>query len=276
VKLTKLALAQYYEQIADWILPHVVDRPLTVVRCPEGHQKKCFYQKHVTEQMQPAIDSVRIKEKSGQADYICIKNLAGVISLVQFGVLEMHPWGSRVDRYDRPDRLVFDLDPDPSVKFARTVAAARLLRDKLAAFELQSFVKTTGGKGLHVVVPLTRRNDWDEVRKFSELLARSIVREQPDSYVANIRKEKRKNRVLIDYLRNAQGATSVAAYSSRARDGAPVAVPLRWEELNDKLKPGSYTVASVPQRLSSLKSDPWLGFTELRQAITKVMLQDLQ
>jgi len=272
-KVTKQALAEYYVQVAEWILPHVVDRPLSLVRCPAGRAGKCFYQKHVSDAMGAQIHSVTIEEKQGQGEYVYIRDLAGLIALVQVSVLEIHPWGSRVDRYDRPDRIVFDLDPDASMPFADTVAAARQVRQRLSAVELESFAKTTGGKGLHVVVPLVRRNTWDEVRTFAEATARGLVASDPDRYVANMRKEKRRKKIFIDYLRNAQGATSVAPYSTRARAGAPVATPVHWDEL-DGVTPDGYTISNVVQRLARRKRDPWPGFDDVRQSLTRAMLRE--
>jgi len=273
-RLTKLALAEYYEAVADWILPHVVERPLSIVRCPGGRHKKCFYQKHVAEGMGNAVHGITIRGKLEEGEYLYIKDLAGLVSLVQFGVLEIHPWGSCTDRYDTPDRLVFDLDPGPGVAFGDVVEAARLVRERLESYDLRSFVKTTGGKGLHVVVPLLRRNTWDEARRFSKTVARAIAAEAPDRYTANMRKDQRKKKVFIDYLRNARGATSIAPYSTRARESAPVSTPLDWNELSASLAPAGYTMANISHRLSSLRSDPWAGFSQQRQGLTKRMLSE--
>jgi bifunctional non-homologous end joining protein LigD len=275
--ITKQELALYYEAVADWILPHVEDRPLTVVRCPEGHEKGCFYQKHASAGQPGAIRLVPIQEDgaSKAEDYLMVDSLQGLVSLVQMGVLEMHTWGSRTRRLEFPDQAVFDLDPDPAVPWERVVEAARLLRERLEGLGLESFLKTTGGKGLHVVVPLAARQGWEEVKEFTRLVALRLSAEFPDRYVATMSKARRRGKIFIDYLRNGRGATAVAAYSSRARRGAPVSTPVRWEELDHRLRPDAYTVRNLPQRLQRLRRDPWEGFGRRRQSITKTAWRDL-
>lgn len=273
---TKIELARYYEAVADWILPFLTHRPLTLVRCPRGHQKGCFYQRHMSESPPEAVEMIRIQEKKGEEPYIYIKDLTGLIGLVQLGALEFHPWGCRIDRIERPDQIIFDLDPSPEVSWDGVVEAARTVGDRLAGLGLQSFIKTSGGKGLHVIVPLTRRFDWDEVKNFAQAIAKTIAREDPDRYVATMSKEKRKGKVFIDYLRNSRSATSVAAYSTRSRVGATVSTPIRWDELTPSLKPDGYSIENLPQRLSSLKGDPWEGFWDVRQSITKGMKRELE
>ncbi|MFW6333142.1 MAG: DNA ligase D [Thermodesulfobacteriota bacterium] len=272
---TKIELARYYEKIADWVLPHLVDRPLTLVRCPQGHQKGCFYQRHMSEGPPEGVETIMIEEKKGKGAYLFIRDLPGLISLVQLGALEFHPWGCRIDRIERPDQVIFDLDPSPEVSWDRVVEAARTVGDRLESLGLQSFVKTSGGKGLHVVLPLTRRSDWDEVKTFAQAVAKDIADNDPDHYVATMSKQKRKGKVFIDYLRNSRGATSVAAYSTRSRTGAPVSAPIRWNELAPSLKADAYTIENLPNRLSSLKGDPWDGFWNVRQSITKKIQKKL-
>ncbi len=231
--LTKRDLATYYESIAGWILPHVANRPLMVVRCPEGYQKKCFYQKHANETVPAAVKAVEIQETAKEpARYLMVDDLAGLIALVQMDVLELHVWGARADRIETPDRMVFDLDPDERLPWRVVVAAGKLVRDRLATLGLASWVKTTGGKGLHVVVPLTGANSWEEVKNFSQAIAQSLAKEAPDQYTSKMSKAGRENKIFIDYLRNSRGATAVAAYSTRARSRATVSVPLSWEELS--------------------------------------------
>lgn len=268
--VTKLALAEYYETIADWILPHVARRPLSVVRCPRGSQEECFYQKHLGEGWPEPVYGIDIEEKGGgTVPYLAVRDLEGLVSLVQFGVLEIHPWGCREDRIERPDRLIFDLDPGSQVPWKRVLEAARRLRDVLAQLELESFVRTTGGKGLHVVVPLVRRSSWDEVKDFAKAVAESVEKQEPGSYVTNVRKEKRRGKILVDYLRNSRGSTAVASYSTRARRGAPVATNLAWEELDSLASAAAYDIASLPRRLAALEDDPWAGFSEPSQSITR-------
>jgi bifunctional non-homologous end joining protein LigD len=270
--ITKHDLALFYESIAEWVLPHVVKRPLSVVRCPQGHHKECFYQKHVTDALPDAVHGVQVEEEQGSNEYILINDLKGLISLVQMGVLEIHPWGSRADSLERPDLITFDLDPDPDVPWEDVVNAAKLMRAHLENLGLESYVKTSGGKGLHVVVPLIRRAGWDEVKAFAKAVATDLLKVAPDKYLATASKAKRKGKVFIDYLRNMRGATAVAAYSTRARAGAPVATPLSWEELSVDVKADTYTLENVPRRLHALKADPWEGFFKPSQQLTKTIL----
>lgn len=268
---TKADLARYYERVADLILPHVRHRPLSLVRCPRGHEEACFYQKHLTDSMSEPIRGIDVEEKDGPATYVGVDNVEGLVTLVQLGVLEIHPWGSRADRLDRPDRLVFDLDPGEGVGWSAIVDAAHRLRQRLEDLELISYVRTTGGKGLHVVAPLVRRAGWDEVKAFARDVARGFARRDPDRFVATASKAERRGRIFIDYLRNDRGATSIATYSTRARPGAPVATPLRWDELADLPRPDHYTIDNVRGRLKKLRRDPWKGFDDLRQSVTKTM-----
>jgi bifunctional non-homologous end joining protein LigD len=275
--LTKLDLARYYQAVAGRLLPHLRDRPLSLVRCPSGSEGQCFYQKHLGEGFSAAVERVEIEEKDGGVEPYGVANSpAAVVALVQMGVLEIHTWGARRDRLERPDRMIFDLDPDEGLPWERVLEAARELRDRLAELGLTSFVKTTGGKGLHVVVPLRRRHGWDEVKEFSAAVAEERVRRRPDRYVATAAKEKRAGRVFIDYLRNTRGATAVAPYSTRAKPGAPVSTPLAWEELGPDLRSDRYTVANLPARLAALDRDPWQGYAAVRQSLTRELRSELR
>lgn len=274
--LTKLDLARYYETVADRLLPHLEGRPLSLVRCPAGRERSCFYQKHLGEGFPEAVERVEIEEKDGATGlYGVAGSLAAVVSLVQMGVLEIHTWGCRRDRLERPDTVVFDVDPAPGLAWEAVVEAATELRATLDGLGLVSFVKTTGGKGLHVVVPLVRRHGWDEVKDFSHAVAERLVRRRPDRYLATASKEKRRGKIFLDYLRNTRGATAVAAYSTRARAGAPVATPLGWDELAGDVRSDTYTVANLPRRLTALAADPWEGFFGLRQSITRGTRKEL-
>ncbi|MCX5771817.1 MAG: DNA ligase D [Candidatus Hydrogenedentes bacterium] len=278
--ISKRGLAEYYEEVADWILPHIVGRPMMLVRCPKGRHKNCFYQKHINETLPEPIRGIEVMEKGGPTIYIAIDDLAGLIALVQFGALELHPWGSNEKKIEQPDRITFDLDPGPDVPWDAVVTAAHLVRDRLEEAGLRSFVKTTGGKGLHVVAPLKPSRarggaDWDEVKSFTKAIADGIVREDRSRYIATMSKAKRAGKIFVDYLRNSRGATAVAAYSTRARQGAPVATPLRWDELTPDMRPDKYTIQNLPQRLKTLKSDPWDDFFEIRQSLTAVMRKKL-
>jgi bifunctional non-homologous end joining protein LigD len=273
--ITKRELALFYEKIADRILPHLAGRPLTLVRCPQGHQKECFYQKHVGENLPDWVRRVPIKEGGSVGKYVVIDSLPGLIALVQMGVLEIHTWGSRVDRIEQPDRVTFDLDPDAELPWARVIEAARALRRKLAGLGLNAFVKTTGGKGLHVVVPIVRKYRWDEIKPFCKSLAESMTREEPERYLATMSKAKRKGKIFIDYLRNGRGATAVAAYSTRAKSGAPVSVPVSWEEVAAGIRPDQFNVRNLAGRLSRLRKDPWENYESSRRSITAAMMKEV-
>jgi bifunctional non-homologous end joining protein LigD len=272
IGVTKAELAQYYAEVADAMLPHVARRPLMLLRCPEGRRASCFFQKHASRGMPSAIHEVSIREEEGVARDIFVEDAEGLAALVQISSLEIHVWGALVDDVDRPDRLVFDLDPDRGVDFARVVDAAHRLRERLRAVGLESFARTTGGKGLHLVCPITRKVDWTHAENFCRTIAESLVRDDPTSFVATMSKAKRRGKIFIDYLRNARGATSIASYSARAREGAPVATPVVWKEVTAALRPERFTVRTVVERLSKV-GDPWPGFFELRQSIAPSALK---
>lgn len=265
--LTKRDLAEYYAAVAARMLPHVRHRPLTLVRCPQGRARACFYQKHPGAAVPDVVKRVEVPESEGTGVQLMIDDLRGLIALVQIGVLEFHVWGARVEALERPDRVVFDLDPDPTVDWPRVVEAARELRARLAGMKLTSFVKTTGGKGLHVVVPIAPVAPWAEVKAFAQSVARAMAQEAPHAYTTNMRKAERKGRIFIDYLRNERGATAVAPYSTRARPGAGVATPIDWRELSASLDPRAFNVRTVPARLSRRRRDPWQEMDALRQAL---------
>ncbi|HEU0094316.1 MAG TPA: DNA ligase D, partial [Vicinamibacteria bacterium] len=273
--ITKRDLARLFESIADWILPHVKGRPLTLVRCPEGAEKGCFYMKHSGVWAPEALRRVKIQEKTKVGEYLVVDDLQGLVSLVRMGILEIHTWNALADDIERPDRVVFDLDPDPSVGWDRVTLAALALRERLHALSLECFVKTTGGKGLHVVVPLRPASTWDESFSFSRALSEEMEREKPQAYTTSMPKAQRRGRILIDYLRNNRGNTSVAAYSTRARPGAPVSAPITWEELRRGIEPDQFHVGNIRARLESLKADPWKGYGTARQRITPAVRRRL-
>lgn len=274
--ITKFDLAAYYAAIADWIMPHVENRPLSLVRCPEGRSKECFFQKHPGMGTSKVLRRIPVKEKKGTSDYLVADDITGVVSLVQIGVLEIHLWGSKADDIERPDRLIFDLDPDPAVSWPMVIKGAQRLGEFLADLGLVSFVKTTGGKGLHVVVPITRRQEWDDAKAFCRAVTEAMVRRWPADYTATMSKAQRTGKVFIDYFRNDRGATSIAAYSTRARAGAPVSVPLEWDELSPKLRSDHFNIKNLPRRLETLKRDPWADISKTRQSITAAMLKKLR
>ncbi|MBV8203236.1 MAG: DNA ligase D [Acidobacteria bacterium] len=270
-KLTKRDLAQYYERIARWVLPQLANRPLVLVRCPEGQAGECFYHKHVGEQFPETVLRVAVEEGGKTVSYGAIDSLPGLISLVQMGVLEVHIWGAHRDDVERPDYAVFDLDPDVGLPWEQVVQAALGLRDQLAGTGLRSFLKSTGGKGLHVVLPLSRRHTWDEVKGFTRAVAEGMAASEPDRFTTNPLKARRKGRIFVDYLRNGRGATSIAAYSTRSRPGAPVSTPLAWEELEGDVRADTYTIENLPDRLEALAADPWREMSKVKQSITAAM-----
>jgi bifunctional non-homologous end joining protein LigD len=268
--ITKLDLASYIESTAERMLPHVKERPLMLVRCPEGRTGGCFFQKHPGFSVPPAVRQITVRESKGNATYLAVSSVAGLVGLIQVGVIEIHIWGAREDRQDAPDRIVFDLDPDPTVPWPRTVRAALDLRERLRALGLESFPKTTGGKGLHVVAPFRRGPSWEDVAQVGTAVAASMIQDDPDGFTATLSKARRRGKILIDTLRNRRGATWVAPYSPRAREGAPVSMPLAWSEVTPKLKPSAFTVRTAALRLR--KKDPWAGFSKVSQSLPRVRL----
>jgi bifunctional non-homologous end joining protein LigD len=263
--VTKQDVIDHYLAVAERMLPHVANRPLSLVRCPDGTAKKCFFQKHASDGFPKALKKVSIRDKSGREDYLYIDDVQGLIAAVQVSGLELHVWGSSIDDVERPDRLVFDFDPDEDLAFAKVRDAARDMRAQLKKVGLESFPMVTGGKGVHVVVPLKPGHSWDQHRDFAEAFARVMAEEAPDLYVANMSKAKRKGRIFIDYLRNQRGATAIAPFSTRARATATVAVPVSWQALG-KLKnahPADVTSAAKFGR----GRDPWAGYFTLKQKL---------
>ena len=274
-KISKLTLAEFYARISQWILPHLVNRPLTLVRCPEGGQGKCFYQKHANATVPTDIGRIEIQEKEGTVIYMNANTLPAVIGLVQMGVLEFHTWGSYSDKPECPNRITFDLDPDPQLAWEHMIFAAKLLRARLDALGLKSFLKTTGSKGLHVVIPLLRKHSWDEVKLFAKAVAEEFARADPQRFTAKMTKSLRAGKIYIDYLRNSREATAIAAYSTRAKPHAPVSTPLFWEELDDIPRSDFYTVKTLITRLESLKKDPWADYAKVKQSLTVAMKKEL-
>jgi bifunctional non-homologous end joining protein LigD len=266
--ITKRQVAEYYAQVAPWILPHVAGRPLVLVRCPEGVAGPHFFQKHPPAGLPNTVERIQLREKNGIEAYLVARDLPGILPLIQFGVLEFHVWGARADNIERPDQIVFDLDPDAGLPWKQVTGAAVMLREALAHLGLVSFVKTTGGKGLHVVSPIERRSDWPEVKSFCKALTDVCVNAAPTQFTSNMSKAQRRGRIFIDYLRNDRGASAIAPYSTRAREGAPVAAPLAWEELSRIDGAASYSIVNIIDRLTRLKRDPWERFFDVKQSIT--------
>lgn len=266
-RLTKGDVADYYRQMARWILPEVARRPLSLLRCPDGVDKPCFFQKHHGTGLGDAVEAIPLEQKSGREDYLYIEDTEGLLQLVQMNTLELHPWGASVDDPEHPDRLVFDLDPGEGVTWAAIKAAARDVRDRLQEIGLESFVRLSGGKGVHVVVPLTPKADWAQAKDFCESFAQAMAEHAPDRYVATMSKAKRTGVIFIDWLRNARGATSVCSWSLRARPSAGVAVPLRWEELGRVTAADAFALPKALQRAQKLKKDPWEGIDQVKQVL---------
>jgi bifunctional non-homologous end joining protein LigD len=269
--ITKRELGEYYELVAERMLPHVRNRPLTLVRCPEGTKKPCFFQKHPGDGTPKEIRLVQVPEGDGTAPYGVIDDVQGLFALVQVGALEIHTWGSHADTAENPDLLVLDLDPDPSVPFARVADAAHELRRVFEGAKLESFVKTTGGKGLHVCVPIRPELSWDEAKGFCRRIAEELVKSAPDRYVATASKSKRRGKIFIDYLRNGRGATFVAPFSTRARSGAPIALPLEWDEVHGELDPSAFTLRAVRERLSRGGADPFQRMPSLAPSLKRLV-----
>jgi bifunctional non-homologous end joining protein LigD len=266
--LTKRGLFDYYTSVAEWMLPQIVDRPLSLLRCPNGRKGACFFQKRPPQGLSQAVKRMKIRIKEETAEHLIVNDLEGVLSLVQFGALELHAWGSRAKDVGRPDRIVFDLDPDEALPWSSVVDAAELLRDLLAEFDWESFVKTTGGKGLHVVAPLSPKHEWPEVKAFAKSIADLLAAVAPDRYTSTVSKAARGGKIFVDYLRNDRGSTSVVAYSTRARENAPVSMPVSWRELRSLTGSRDFNVENAPARLASLKHDPWAEINSVRQSIT--------
>ena len=272
--ITKFDLAAYYDAVRDHILPFVAERPLSMLRCPEGIGGQCFFQRHIAREQSPYLFDTGIPVKGRNEDYLMIKDAKGLITLVQWGVIEMHPWGCKADRPNLPDKIIFDLDPDPDVAWADVIDAVKEVRTRMDEFGLKSFLKTTGGKGLHITVPLTPKHEWPTIKAFARAVAQSMEHDAPDRFIATMSKEKRKGRIFVDYLRNELTATAVAPYAVRARPSATVATPLAWDELTTDLKSSAFTIATVPERLKTI-NDPWADYFEAGQVIRDEILEAL-
>ena len=274
--VSKADLAQYYAAVAEELLRWARSRPLSLVRCPDGSDSQCFYQKHPGASFAADLPRVPIEELQGTEDYLYLETPADVVKLVQAGVLEFHAWGSKIDDLERPDQLVFDLDPAPDVAWAYTKKTAGDLRALLSELGLACFLRATGGKGLHVVVPLTPASDWETAKAFSKGVAEVLVAGDPKHLTTALSKSKRGGKLFIDYLRNARGATAICNFSTRSRAGAPVATPLRWDELPRLESASGHDINNIRRRLASLKSDPWAAFEKSRRPLTEVLAKGVE
>ena len=274
---TKVDLALYYVSIADAVLPYLDGRPLTLVRCPDGISGETFYQKRAGFWTPPQVRRFPVPARS--EEHLYVDSVPGLVALAQAGILEIHPWNSRVARLEEPDQVIFDLDPDEALPFSRVTSAARRVRALLSERGLESFVKTTGGKGLHVCVPLVPERGWEELEEFTRAVALRLARDEPESFTANMAKAQRKGKIFVDYLRNVRGANAVGAFSTRARKGAPVSVPVDWDELDRLSGPTDFTVAEVPLRVLGFGSggaaDPWARYHQVQQRVPASLTRGL-
>lgn len=269
--VTKQAIADYYTDVSKFMLPHVTHRPLALVRCPNGRGSKCFFARNHHPSMPEQVVGVNITYGNGRPEeHVAIHDLDGVIALVQMGVLEIHTWGCRDDDIEHPDQVIFDLDPGPDVTWKRVVEAARVVKRTLDELRLPTFLKTSGGKGLHIVIPLKPTIDWDSAKEFCGTIANDLARRGPEMFVANMRKDLRGGKVYIDFHRNGRGATAVAPYSTRAREGAPVSMPISWEELGRIPSAAHFTVDTARRQLEKRTADPWRDFERSRVDLLKI------
>jgi bifunctional non-homologous end joining protein LigD len=273
--VTKLDIALFYARVGDWLLPELLHRPVTIVRCPTGEIKDCFYQRHAFQGLPEGVDTIDLADVEGRAAFITVTSPKGYLALAQFGAIEFHLWGCRVDDPEHPDRLVIDLDPDENLPWSRVCDAAEILRARLENMGFRVFLRTTGGKGLHLVMALAPGHEWKLMKGFAEAFARAMASDAPSLFTAVSSKERRKGRIYIDYLRNGRGASAVASYSLRARLAFPVATPIDWAELRKLTEGSSFTRLNVLQRLETLAADPWdeLGSSGIK--ITPTMRREV-
>jgi bifunctional non-homologous end joining protein LigD len=271
--ISKIDLARYYEEIAEWVVPHLVGRPLTLLHCPEGTGGPCRFMKHAKQWGPSALRRVRIQEKTKVGEYLVADSVEAVVALVQMGIVEVHTWNSTTDDLERPNRIIWDLDPGPAVTWTQVVTAARLVRDVLKTLGLSAWVKTTGGRGLHVVVPIVPARDWSQCLAYARAVGEAIVRTDLRLYTTAFARRGRERKILIDYLRNNRTNTSVCAFSPRARPGAPVSMPVDWQELRSG--PERWTLLTAPERLRRLRADPWADYWSTRQRISSASIAAL-
>ncbi|MGV1756663.1 non-homologous end-joining DNA ligase [Rhizobium sp. A22-96] len=265
--VSKQDLVDYYAQIWPRMAPFVVNRPLALLRCPDGISGPRFFQKHAWKGINPHIIEIADPDDKESAKFLKIEDFDGLAALVQSAALEIHPWGTTTDHWEKPDMIIMDLDPGEDVSWAKVIKAALEIRERFTALGLTSFVKTSGGKGLHVVASLKPKAEWPQVKDAAEAMAHAMSADSPDAYLSVASKAKRTGHIFIDYLRNGRGNTAVAPYSTRARPGATVSMPIAWEELNDKIGPASFTVKNAATRLGKSNADPWADFFKAASAL---------
>ena len=272
--IRKIDLVRYYESVADWMLPHLQDRPVSLVRAPEDIGGELFFQKHSQKLSIPNVTQHPGLDP-GHPPLITVDTLKALVGAAQMGTIEFHTWNAVVSNIEKPDRMVFDLDPDASLGWERMIEAAQLTRSLLEELGLTSFCKTSGGKGFHVVVPLAKHAGWDEVKTFSQAVAQHMATTLPKYFSAKMGAQNRKQKIFVDYLRNNRGSSTVAAFSARARPGLGVSVPLSWDEVATTTSGDQWTIENVHERLADLKRDPWADYAKTRQRITAAMRKRL-
>jgi bifunctional non-homologous end joining protein LigD len=268
LKFSKLDLVRYYQRVGEVMLPHVVDRPLTLVHCPDGLNAPCNYMRHRKVWGPDVLRRVKIREKTKVGEYLAIDDVSGIIALAQMGVVEIHTWNSTTNDVERPNRIVWDFDPGPKAAWADVVKSAKTIRDMLDTLGLRSWLKTTGGRGLHVVVPIVPERQWDECLDFARAVASALAATNPSLYTISFAKQGRESKILIDYLRNNRTNTSVAAFSARARDSATVSMPIDWNQLSARLRPERFTVETVGRKSVP---NPWKDYWKAKQKISKAL-----
>lgn len=273
---TKLALAEYYLSVADWLVPQLAGRPLSIVRAPEGVAGERFFQRHCGRLKMPHMRALPKDLDPEHARLIQADGIAAVIEAVQMGTVEFHTWNARSDRIERPDRVIFDLDPDPALPWSSMLEATGLTLQLLDALGLQAFLKTSGGRGMHVVVPIDRRHGWEQVRQFARAVTERLARQTPALIVDKMGPQNRIGKIFVDYLRNQKGASTVAAYSARARPGLAVSVPIGHDELERIEAADQWNIHNLHERLATLPGDPWARYGATRQGIGQALLGRLR
>jgi bifunctional non-homologous end joining protein LigD len=272
---TKLQLAQYYLSVAEWLTPHLAKRPLSIVRAPEGVSGDSFFQRHCGRLKMPHMHVLDKSLDPEHARLIQADSVTAVVEAAQMGTVEFHTWNARSDLIDKPDRVVFDLDPDPELPWSSMVAATYMTLDLLDGIGLKAFLKTSGGRGIHVVVPIDRRHSWDCANEFARGVTARLAQEAPEEIVAKMGPKNRVGKIFVDYLRNQRGASTVAAFSARARPGLPVSVPIKPDELDQISGAAHWNILNLHERLDSLESDPWADYAATRQTLSAKLLKDL-
>jgi bifunctional non-homologous end joining protein LigD len=274
-RTTKLDLVRYYAWIAPRLLPHLADRPVALVRAPDGIGGEHFFQKHSDKLALPHVTQHEGLDP-GHAPLLTIDSIEALIGAAQMDVIEFHTWNGVASALDTPDRMVFDLDPDPALGWDAMIDAARLVRERLAELGLEAWCKTSGGKGLHLVVPLAKALGWEAVKTFSHALAQHMAATLPERFSAKMGKQNRERKIFVDYLRNSRGSSTVAAFSARARAGLGVSVPLAWDEVEHTTSGDQWTIGNLRERLDALAGDPWAGYATCRQHVTDAMRKRLE